>query len=105
MQKPGQPVYKSLDYTNPTNEEAVETIRNYQAYCGPFRVEEEAGRLVLWHTMELALFPTWKGDTQKRLAKLDFGANGESDTLTLSSDGPLYSGGEYKTMQVVWKRV
>lgn len=51
LQNPRQTDYKSEDILGATDEECAESARNYQAYCGPFRVEEEGGRLVLWHTM------------------------------------------------------
>lgn len=52
LQNPGQPAYKSSDIFGATDEEAAQSVRNYQGYCGPFKVEEqEGGRFLLHHTM------------------------------------------------------
>lgn len=48
--------------------------------------------------MEVSLFPAWAGNKQPRLAHL------ERNTLRLSTEGPVQSGGQKVMMFLVWQR-
>ena len=50
------------------------------------------------HPMEVSLFPAWAGNKQPRLAHL------ERNTLRLSTEGPVQSGGQKVMMFLVWQR-
>jgi len=59
-----------------------------------YRALEE--RLLL--PMEVSLFPAWAGNKQPRLAHL------ERNTLRLSTEGSVQSGGQKVMMFLVWQR-
>jgi hypothetical protein len=50
------------------------------------------------HPMEVTLFPAWAGNKQPPLAHL------ERNTLRLSTEGPVQSGGQKAMMFLVWQR-
>ena len=46
-------------------------IASYLAYTGPFDIDETGSETVLQHHMSLSSFPSWLGDTQRRLVHLE----------------------------------
>ena len=49
------------------------------------------------HPMEVSLFPAWAGNKQPPLAHL------ERNTLRLSTEGPVQSGGQKVMMFLAWQ--
>lgn len=68
--------------------------REYIAYTGRYTVEGET----VTHHVEASLFPNWVGRPEVRYFKF------EDDTLTLKT-GPVQSGRQIITAQLVWQRV
>ncbi|RPA80544.1 hypothetical protein BJ508DRAFT_307358 [Ascobolus immersus RN42] len=99
LMTPGCPLFKDGDLSGGTQEELAAVGRNYLAYSGPFVVkEDENGRPVLNHSMEVSSFPNWLGNTQVRVAKL------EGDRLTLSTEGPIVINGKLMNPILEWKK-
>ena len=95
MRRDRQP-FASGDWFRGLPEEYRAEATSYIAYAGPFAVDEERG--VLRHTMEVSLFPNWTGQTQPRVVRL------EGDTLHLSTETPMPSGGRSVMAYLEWRR-
>lgn len=86
LMAPGVPKFADGDLMGGTTEELIAVAKNYLAYSGPFSVtEDKNGKPLLKHTMEVASFPNWLGNTQVRSAQMVDGG----DRLILSTDGPI----------------
>ena len=77
-------------------EEIKEEASGYIAYSGPFHTDE--AKKTLTHSMFVSLFPNWLGQTQPRVVKI------EGDTLHLSTEKPIKSGGKETMSYLPWKR-
>lgn len=78
--------FASGDWFDGTAEEYWEEASTYIAYSGFFQVNKE--KQTLTHSMFVSLFPTWTGQTQPRVVKID------GDILHLSTESPIKSGGK-----------
>lgn len=90
-----RPQYASRRVHGGTPEERNAAARGYLAYSGSYRVDEM--EWLVWHHVDLSLYPNWIGDTQKRYVHL------EDDVLTLSSD-PLVFRTTTLWPTLVWRR-
>jgi hypothetical protein len=92
---PDRPDYVSQRVHGGTPVERDIAAGGYMAYSGPFRVDEAES--VVWHHMQMSLYPNWVGDIQKRYVRL------EGDALTLSAD-PLVFRTTTLWPTLVWRR-
>lgn len=74
--------------------EVLDAFEGYIAYCGRYRVDEEAGEVI--HIVEASLFPNWVGSEQRR--QYEIAAN----RLVLRA---RTAGQNKKTMELQWRRV
>lgn len=82
----GTPLFASGDLSGGTTEELATAAKNYLAYSGKFEVSEDPqGKPVLRHSMEVASFPNWLGNTQVRVARMEE----EGTKLILATEGPI----------------
>ncbi|MDW0116347.1 lipocalin-like domain-containing protein [Sporosarcina thermotolerans] len=65
----GRPAYESGDLHTGTIEEMAQAANGYLAYSGRFEVNEEKQELT--HHMEVSMNPTWLGQSQPRIAKIN----------------------------------
>ncbi|MCG7343950.1 lipocalin-like domain-containing protein [Sporosarcina sp. ACRSL] len=65
----GRHAYGSGDLHTGTIEEMAQAANGYLAYSGRFEVNEEKQELT--HYMEVSMNPTWLGQSQPRIAKID----------------------------------
>ncbi|TGZ77673.1 hypothetical protein EX30DRAFT_180163 [Ascodesmis nigricans] len=98
LMTPGTPKFADGDLSGGTTEELVSVAKNYLAYSGPFKVTEENGKPVLRHSMEVASFPNWLGNTQVRVAEL------EEDRLVLQPEAPIVTLGVLRQPILEWRR-
>lgn len=96
LMKPGRPEFASGDWFEGMSEEFEAEAKGYIAYSGPFHTDEEKRQLT--HSMFVSLFPNWLGQTQPRVVKI------EGDTLHLSTEKPIHSGGKETMSYLTWKR-
>ncbi len=89
LSKQGRAPYASGDIHVGTTEEMANAAVGYMAYCGKFEVNEETG--VVTHHMEVSMNPTWEGQQQPRLGKI------ESDVLKIMN-------GLNESQKLVWKK-
>ena len=94
--RPDRRGFASGDWFNGTTAEYREEATTYIAYSGPFHVNEE--KRTLTHSMFVSLFPNWTGQTQPRVVTV------EGDTLHLSTESPIRSGGKTVMSYVQWRR-
>ncbi|WP_026573059.1 lipocalin-like domain-containing protein [Bacillus sp. UNC438CL73TsuS30] len=87
---PGRSAYKSGDLHTGTKEEMAEAAHGYLAYSGHFEVDEEKQELT--HHMDVSMNPTWLGQSQPRIAKLN------DDTVVIFN-------GLKPEDKLTWKRV
>jgi Lipocalin-like domain len=93
----GRPKFASGDWFRGSPEEIKEEASGYIAYSGPFHTDE--AKKTLTHSVFVSLFPNWLGQTQPRVVKI------EGDTLHLSTEKPIKSGGKETMSYLTWKRV
>lgn len=91
----GRAPYDSQRVHGGTPAERDAAAAGYLAYSGPFRVDEAES--IVWHDVQLSLYPNWVGGVQKRYAHFD------GDLLTLSSD-PLVFRTTTLWPALVWRR-
>jgi lipocalin-like protein len=96
LMRPGRRPFASGDWFDGTDGEYREEASTYIAYSGPFHVDEE--NRTLSHSMFVSLFPNWTGQTQPRVVKI------EGDTLHLSTEAPIKSGGKTVMSYLEWRR-
>jgi hypothetical protein len=84
------------DWFRGTAEEYRQEASTYIAYSGSFSVDEE--KKTVTHSMFMSLFPNWTELTQTRDIKL------EGDTLHLSTQVPILSGGKRVISYLEWRR-
>lgn len=84
------------DWFRGTVEEYRQEASTYIAYSGSFFVDEE--QKTVTHAMFMSLFPNWTELTQTRVIKL------EGDTLHLSTQVPILSGGKRVMSYLEWRR-
>jgi hypothetical protein len=65
----GRPAYQSGGLHTGTQEEMAAAAHGYLAYSGRFEVDEEKQELT--HHMDVSMNPTWLGQSQPRIAKID----------------------------------
>jgi ABC-type dipeptide/oligopeptide/nickel transport system ATPase subunit len=75
---------------------AIARALTYIAYSGSFSVDEETKTVT--HSMFMSLFPNWTELTQSRDIKI------EGDTLHLSTQVPILSGGKRVISYLQWRR-
>ena len=91
-----RPAYESGDLHFGTEEEMAKAASGYVGYAAQFNikeVDEENNRLVVEHTMEVSLNPTWLGNTQERFVTYD----PEADTITITAS--------VNDPKLVWRKV
>src|SRR5690606_4308548 len=88
--------FESGDWFRGTDSEYREEGSTYIAYTGPFHVDEE--KKTLEHSMFISLFPSWTGQTQPRVVRL------EGDYLHLSTAAPIMSSGKEVNSHLTWIR-
>ena len=86
LMRHGRPKFASGDWFQRSPGEIKEEASGYIAYSGPFHTDE--AKKTLTHSMFVSLFPNWLGQTQPRVVKI------EGDTLHLSTEKPIKSGGK-----------
>jgi hypothetical protein len=86
----GRPAYQSADLHTGTKEEMAAAAHGYLAYSGRFEVNEEKQELT--HHMDVSMNPTWLGQSQPRIAKID------GDTVVIFN-------GIKPEDKLTWKRV
>ena len=69
LMQQGRPAYASGDLHTGTKDEMAEAAHGYLAYAGKYELDEE--NQTVYHTMNVSMNPTWLGDTQPRVFKLD----------------------------------
>lgn len=67
------------------DDELISGLRNYLAYSGFYKIEQDGDHFNLRHQMDVANYLNWLGDEQKRLFKLT------DNNLTLSTETQLCS--------------
>lgn len=90
LMQQGRPAYACGDIHTGTTEEMAKAAHGYLAYSGRFELDEENS--TVYHTMDVSMNPTWLGDTQPRLFKL------EGDTLSIVN-------GNVPNQKLVWERI
>ena len=88
MMEAGRPVYASGRLHTGTIDEMARAAKGYMAYAGHYEIDEESN--TLYHHMEVSMNPTWLGQKQERIVKLD----GDTITITNSNNNAV----------LVWKR-
>jgi len=96
LERPGRPNFASGDWFKGSPEEIKQEASGYIAYTGPFHTDEEKQHLT--HSMFISLFPNWIGQTQPRVVKI------VGDTLHVSTEKPIRSGGKETMSYLTWKR-
>lgn len=96
LMNPERPPFASGDLSGGTDAEVRAAVGGYIAYYGTYTVD--AGRRLVTHHVEGALFPNWIGSDQVR----EFRLNG--DRLTLQTP-PIRMRGEESVTVLVWERV
>ena len=90
LMQQGRPAYASGDLHTGTKDEMAEAAHGYLAYAGKYKLDEE--NQTVYHTMNVSMNPTWLGDTQPRIFKL------EGNTLSIEN-------GNNPNQKLVWQRV
>lgn len=90
LMQQGRPAYASGDLHTGTKDEMAEAAHGYLAYAGKYKLDEE--NQTVYHTMNVSMNPTWLGDTQPRVFKLD------GNTLSIEN-------GNNPNQKLVWQRV
>lgn len=81
LMQQGRPAYASGDLHTGTKDEMAEAAHGYLAYAGKYELDEE--NQTVYHTMNVSMNPTWLGDTQPRVFKL------EGNTLSIENGNNL----------------
>ena len=84
LMKPDRPLFESPDLLKGTDEEIRTALEGFNAYCGRFVLDPEAGTVT--HHLEQALFPNWIATQHVRYVSLEKGQ------LSLSAP-PILVGG------------
>ena len=95
LTRPNRKNWASGDFLRPTQEECLDTARDYFGYFGSYTVDDEAG-VVTFH-VEGAAYPNYVGTKQKRFYTI------EGDRLILRTP-PERAGGADVTYYVTWER-
>lgn len=95
LMKPDRPLFESNDLLKGSDEEIRAAVEGFNAYCGRFVLDPEAGTVT--HHLEQALFPNWIGTQQVRFVSLEKGQ------LSLSAP-PILAGGKEWTFYLIWNR-
>ena len=96
IMRPDRPKISSGDWSGATDSEIREAASGYFAYAGPFHIDEE--KKTVTHAVFLSLDPSWLGQAQVRVARI------EGDILHLSTEKPLVSEGKETMYHLTWKR-
>ena len=96
LMHPDRPPFASGDWSRGTTEEITEEATGYIAYSGPFHTTE--AKQTLSHSIFVSLFPNWEDQTQPRVVEV------EGDTLKLSTEKPVRSGGKETMSYLTRKR-
>jgi Lipocalin-like domain len=96
LMRPNRSPFASGDWFKARPEEYAREASTYFAYAGPFHVDEEKKTVI--HSVSVALFPNWIGQTQQRVVRI------EGDTLHLSTASPIQSGGQTVNAYLQWQR-
>lgn len=86
--------FAAEDLFSGTTEEEAQAEETYVSYCGRYDLQGD----VVFHHVELSLFPNWVGTEQERLVEL------RGNRLTLSTRPILLEGTE-RTAHLIWERV
>ena len=103
LQRPGQIPFKVNDLHGGTPEEWSKAGENYVAYTGPYYVDETGGEPIIQHHMTNCSFPSWLGNTQRRLVKIM--EEGGEKYLTLGPESASTIMGEQRITQLKWRRL
>ena len=68
LMKPDRPLFESNDLLKGSDEEIRAAVEGFNAYCGRFVLDPEAGTVT--HHLDQALFPNWIGTQQVRFVSL-----------------------------------
>ena len=86
--------FATEDLFSGTTEEEAQAEETYVSYCGRYDLQGD----VVFHHVELSLFPNWVGTEQERLVEL------RENRLTLSTR-PIPLEGTEQTAHLIWERV
>ncbi len=86
--------FATEDLFSGTTEEEAQAEETYVSYCGRYDLQGD----VVFHHVELSLFPNWVGTEQERLVEL------RGNRLTLSTR-PILLEGTQQTAHLIWERV
>ncbi|CUM50836.1 unnamed protein product [Debaryomyces tyrocola] len=81
------------------DDELINGMRNYLAYSGFYKIEQDGDHFNLRHQMDVANYPNWLGDEQKRLVKLT------DNKLTLSTETPIMFNGVLLHCYLDWEKL
>ncbi len=95
MMAANRPRFASADANRATIEEKAAAEDTYIAYCGPYEIRDEEGKVI--HHAELSLRPNATGEDQERFFRLD------GDRLTISS-APALRNGKLRSAHLIWER-
>jgi hypothetical protein len=95
LMKPDRPLFDSNDWLKGSNEEMRAAFEGFNAYCGRFVLDSQAGTIT--HYLEQALFPNWIGTQQVRFISL------VDSQLSLRTP-PILAGGKEWIYYLIWNR-
>ena len=95
LTRPNRSNWASGDFLQPTQDECLDTARDYFGYFGSYSVDDDAG-VVTFH-VEGAAYPNYVGTDQKRFFTI------EGNRLILRTP-PERAGGADVTYYVTWER-
>jgi hypothetical protein len=93
--RPERPRFASGDPAGGTLEEVRAAFEGFDAYCGTYELDLEAG--VVTHHIETSRFPNWEGSDQVRHFKIS------GNRLVIHTD-PMYFEGSEWVLRVVFER-
>ena len=95
LMNPDRPRFKSNDLGGGSNEEIRAAFEGFNAYCGRFVLDPQAGTIT--HHLEQALFPNWIGTQQVRFISL-------MDSQLSLRTPPILAGGKEWIYSLSWNR-